>query len=66
MIDVSAYIKALEDLWIDEFPEITSSPDILGSLYNLGHEKKPHSNPKPNWFGEYVEDCYYIMEEALS
>ena len=61
----SAYINALEDLWEDEFPEISSSPDILGSLYNLGHGKTPHSNPKPNWFGEKVDYFYDLMGEAL-
>jgi len=62
----AAYIRALQDIWVDEFPEISKRPDILGSLYNLGHEKKPHGSPKPNWFGEYVGDVYYVMEDALS
>ena len=63
---VAAYIKALEDIWKSEFPEISNRPDILGSLYNLGHERKPHGSPEPNWFGEYVDYYYDLMGEALS
>lgn len=62
---VAAYIKALEDLWKKDFPEISSSPDILGTLYNLGHEKKPNSTPKPNWFGEKVGDIYNMMGDVF-
>ena len=63
---VAAYIKCLEDLWVEEYPEISTSSDILGSLYNLGHEKVPHDDPRPNWFGEAVEFFYDLMEETLN
>ena len=55
---VAAYIKSLEDLWSDEYPDIVNRPDILGSLYNLGHHKVPHGNPEPNWFGDEVKNFY--------
>ena len=59
---VAAYIKAIEDIWEDEFPEISNRLDILGSLYNLGHEKKPHNNPEANWFGEHTLEFYDLMK----
>ena len=37
IIYAAAYIRALSDIWREDFPEIDSRPDILGSLYNLGH-----------------------------
>ncbi len=63
---VAAYIKALTDLWTSEYPEISSDPAILGSLYNLGHNKSPHDNPKANWFGTEVSYVYNLMTEELS
>ena len=63
---VAAYIKALEDLWSKEFPEIGTRPDILGSLYNLGHEKTPHDAPQANWFGQQTAYFYDLMEETLN
>ena len=63
---VAAYIKYFEDTWIDVFPEISSRPDILGTLYNIGHEKtSPNSNPGSNKFGDDVEYFYDLMGEAL-
>lgn len=58
-------LENLEDIWKDEFPTISERSDILGSLYNLGHEKEPHSNPKANWFGEKVDYFYDLMEETF-
>ena len=66
IIYAAAYIRALSDIWREDFPEIDSRPDILGSLYNLGHEKSPRNNPEPNWFGEKVDYFYNLMDEALS
>ena len=60
-----AYIRALSDIWREDFLAINSRPDILGGLYNLGHEKSPRKNPKPNWFGEKVDYFYNLMDEAL-
>ena len=63
---VAAYIKYFEDTWKEVFPEISSRPDILGTLYNIGHEKAlPNSNPGSNNFGDDVEYFYDLMGEAL-
>ena len=61
----AAYLQLLADLWKDDFPTIELRPDIWGSLYNLGHGKKPHSNPQPNSFGELVGIYYDHMGELL-
>ena len=61
----AAYLRYLQDLWGEEFPEIATRPDILGALYNLGDKKPPHSNPKPNEFGERVQKYYDLMESLI-
>jgi len=61
----AAYLRLLADLWKDDFSMIEYRPDIWGSLYNLGHGKKPHSNPKPNSFGELVGLYYDHMGDLL-
>lgn len=63
---VSAYIKYFVDTWKADFPEIAERPDILGTLYNLGHSKKPNSSPKPNDFGNLVQHYYELMACLLS
>ncbi len=66
IVYVAAYIKYLQDLWRQKFPAIGDRPDILGSVYNLGHEKvAPHSKPKPNPFGDYVLENYDTMGYLL-
>jgi|GEM_PF-2302092 len=68
---VAAYLKSFQDNWSSAFPEITDRPDILGSLYNLGHTnndgtpRKPHSNPQANWFGEKTKMYYGLMPYLL-
>ncbi|MBB6217232.1 hypothetical protein HNQ80_003351 [Anaerosolibacter carboniphilus] len=63
---VAAYIKYFQDTWQDELPSIANRPDILGTLYNIGHEiTKPNSNPKPNSFGEHVKNNYDTMGDLL-
>ena len=63
---VAAYIKLIEDTWKKDFPEISKRPDILGTLYNQGHDfSTPHANPGSNEFGEFVKDNYKTMEELL-
>lgn len=48
---VAAYIRYFEDTWQSEYPSIADSPDILGTLYNIGHEiTRPNSNPRSNNF----------------
>lgn len=52
---VAAYLQYLIDTWKGEYPNIANDPAILGTLYNLGHEKTtPNSAPKPNDFGKDV------------
>ena len=63
---VTAYIKAIEDYWIEAYPNISSDPGVLGTLYNQGHNfSTPHGNPQPGPFGEKTEYFYELMEEAL-
>lgn len=62
---VAAYIKALQDIWESEFPEISSRADILGTLYNLGHERVPHSNPQATMFGIQTAIHYELMSVVL-
>ncbi len=66
-IYVAAYIKYFQDTWQDdEFPSIANRPDILGTLYNIGHESvQPHSNPGSNSFGDYVANNYDSMRHLL-
>lgn len=59
---VAAYIKYFQDTWEDVFPDIANRPDILATLYNLGHGKNPNANPKPNDFGENALDYYNKMK----
>lgn len=59
-------IVKIEDTWKKDFPEISKRPDILGTLYNQGHDfSTPHANPGSNEFGEFVKDNYKTMEELL-
>jgi len=62
---VAAYIKCLEDIWSEDYPEIPSTPNILGSLYNLGHEEESHENPEPSPFGTEVDYVYDLIKEVL-
>ena len=62
---VAAYIKCLQDIWSEDYPEISADTAILGALYNLGHNKIPHDSPQSNWFGDYVNKYYQLMGDAL-
>ena len=37
---VAAYLKYQTDIWEEDYPDITEDIAILGTLYNLGHEKR--------------------------
>ena len=40
---VAAYLRYQTDIWEKEYPEITEDVAVLGTLYNLGHEKRGES-----------------------
>lgn len=62
----AAYIKYFQDLWADEYPEIADHPEILGTLYNLGHDNtEPKKDPKTSPFGDYVAENYDLMGGLL-
>lgn len=59
---VAAYIRYFVDVWEDNYNEISNRPDILATLYNLGHEiTSPNSSPQSNSFGDHANDYYYMM-----
>lgn len=63
---VAAYIKLIEDTWKKVFSQISTRPDIIGTLYNQGHDfTSPHSNPGSNDFGKYVLKNYNKMGGLL-
>ncbi|MDI1433205.1 PAAR domain-containing protein [Polyangium sorediatum] len=62
----AAYMRYFINEWSTEFPLVAARPDILGTLYNLGHEKtSPHGNPQVNDFGEDVLRLYPLMASLL-
>lgn len=62
IIYAAAYLRYFIDIWESEYPEIAARPEMLGSLYNLGHQQtSPHGDPKPNDFGLLVKEYYNLM-----
>ena len=63
----AAYLKYIQDIWKDVYPEIDGRTAILATLYNTGAygEEGPRSNPKPNDFGRYAKGKYYDVVELL-
>lgn len=64
IIYVTAYLKYMQDVWKKDYKKIASSPDILGTLYNIG-KTESHSNPKANSFGKYVKKVQERMKKYL-
>ena len=62
---VAAYLKYWQDRWKDAYPEIDGRTAVLATLYNQGETYPPHSNPKPNEFGEQAKKEYEYMKELL-
>lgn len=61
---MAAYLKKLQDIRKVKFSEITSRPDILATVYNLG-KTDAHSNPKPNEYWKEVAKLIPHMKELL-
>ena len=61
---VGAYLKYLQDARKPQFPAITSSPDILSTVYNSG-KTDAHPNPKPSDYGEDVKKIYPKMKNLI-
>ena len=62
----AAYLKYYQDIWESVYPDISSRPDILASLFNLGHiQTSPNSSPEPNGFGIFAGKNYDYMKELL-
>lgn len=61
----AAYLRYFVNEWSADFPTVAVRPDILGTLFNLGHGGKPHANPQPNDFGEDVLRLYPLMVSLL-
>lgn len=62
---VTAYLKYHMDQWDGQFPNIENSPEILGTLYNIG-SREPHANPKPNDFGNGVLANQQMLNDLLA
>lgn len=59
----AGYIKIISSYWDSKNCNITSRPDILGTLYSTGlynrdgTERAPNKTPKSNHFGRKVKDA---------
>ncbi len=66
IVYVAAYIRYFVEKWRAKVPNIKQRPEILGTLYNLGHEKtKPNAKPVANPFGKYVKKHYNYVKKCL-
>ena len=61
---MTAYLQTLQDARKTEFPAITSRPDILATVYNLG-KTDAHSNPKANDYGKAVNDLIQTVKKLM-
>lgn len=37
---VAAYLRYIQDIWKNKYPQISGKSDILGTLYNIGEYGK--------------------------
>lgn len=60
---VAAYLRYIQDIWKNKYPQISGKSDILGTLYNIGEYGKNgvNSNPQSNDFGKTVKKNYGKM-----
>jgi hypothetical protein len=63
---VAAYLKYFQDKWKEQFPEIGERADILGTLYNIGHNlTTPRATPESTLFGDFVQKNYDHVKNIL-
>lgn len=65
---VTAKIRFSQQRWAGEGYDIKTRPEILGTLYNIediNRPIKPHLDPKPNDFGEGVQENYEKVKLLL-
>ncbi|MCX4247869.1 PAAR domain-containing protein [Paraliomyxa miuraensis] len=66
LLYAAAYVRYFENTWREDFPQIGERADILGTLYNLGHEStSPNPTPNANDFGHAVSDSQLLMALLL-
>src|SRR3989344_5978272 len=61
---VAAKIKFSQDRWRNAGFDISTKPEILGTLYNIedvAHPVDPHENPQANDFGKGVSNNYSLI-----
>lgn len=70
---VTAYIAMFCRRWLNDGFNISTMPNIIATLYSLGpyhvsdgSERKPHANPKSNYFGEETAKFYYSDQLIFS
>lgn len=61
---VAAYLQQLQNIRLPKFPAITSRPDILATIYNLG-TTKAHPNPIANDYGEAVNKLIQRVKQLM-
>lgn len=65
----SAYVRVIQSFWSKSGYSIDNSPEIIGSLYQLGlfypdgNIREPHFYPKANEFGEKVKESIDLFNE---
>ena len=63
----SAYLRVIQNYWSKSGYSIDNSPEIIGSLYQLGlfhpngKVREPHFYPKANEFGEKVKESIELF-----
>ena len=63
---VGAYLAYWQDVWKDT-NDISKSPAILATLYNLGKRANlPNNNPRANGFGRYIASNYFYVKSLLT
>ena len=63
----AAYLKYIQDVWKQAYPEIDGRTAILSTLFNIGvyGKKGIHSVPQPNDFGRFARNNYFHINRLL-